>query len=139
MVLFLKLLVITTGVFFTVDAFWLYFVMNKFFIYKIAHLMTFTQHGVVMNYVTALIAYAILAVGLTWFVVMPLVNASYSVIFLNGAFLGLCMYGVYEFTNHATLTGWPLSFLCIDVMWGMMWCGLASVISVWIARYFSLV
>jgi uncharacterized membrane protein len=101
--------------------------------------MTFTQGGVVMNYASALAAYAILAVGLTWFVVMPLVHASYSVIFLNGAFLGLCMYGVYEFTNHATLTGWPLSFLCIDVIWGMFWCGMASVISVVIARYFSLI
>lgn len=101
--------------------------------------MTFTEHGVAMNYVSALAAYAILAVGLTWFVVMPLAHASYSVVFLNGAFLGLCMYGVYEFTNHATLTGWPSSFLCIDIMWGMVWCGSASVISVLIARYFSLV
>jgi len=112
--------------------------MNKFFLYKIAHLMKLSRGGIVMNYASALAAYGILSAGLTWFVVMPLLHASYNVIFLNGAFLGLCMYGVYEFTNHATLAAWPLSFSCIDILWGMAWCGLASVISVWISRYFCL-
>ena len=32
--------------------------------------------------------------------------------------LGLCVYGVYETTNYATLTNWPIYMLVADTLWG---------------------
>jgi uncharacterized membrane protein len=47
-------------------------------------------------------------------------------IILKGAFLGFCMYGVYDFTNYATLKDWPLKMTLVDVMWGSFLCALLS-------------
>jgi uncharacterized membrane protein len=32
--------------------------------------------------------------------------------------LGMGIYGVYEFTNLATLSNWPLSLVIMDTLWG---------------------
>jgi len=32
--------------------------------------------------------------------------------------LGLCVYGIYDTTNYATLYKWNLNFACIDTIWG---------------------
>lgn len=133
---FLQLLGITAAVFCTVDALWLYCVINRFCIQQISHLMVPLGSGFVMHYPSVILAYALLVFGLTWFVVKPFLYVQYTVIFLNGALFGLCMYGIYEFTNHATLRGWPLSFLTVDVVWGTFWCGMASVIAIFVAHYF---
>ncbi len=135
MMLFLQAWLITTVLFLAGDCVWLVGVMNKFFVYQIRHLMNVTPHGTIINYISALCAYIIISTGLTWFIVVPLLRTSYINIFLNGAFLGFCLYGVYEFTNHATLKGWPLLFLNVDILWGTVWCGIASVLSVLAVRY----
>lgn len=137
--IFLILWLITTTVFLIGDVPWLYFIMNKFFIPQIQHLMNITQQGTVINYASAFFGYILATAALTWFVIMPLAKAPLMTIFLHGAFLGFCMYGVYEFTNHATLAQWPITFLIIDIMWGTLWCGLASIISVMIARYTNVI
>lgn len=132
---FIKAWSVTTAVFFAGDSAWLYFVMNRFFVPQIKHLMNVSGSGVHINYVSALCAYLLLSTALTLFVVVPLVEKSTLTIFLNGAFLGLSLYGVYEFTNHATLAQWPLSFLAVDLVWGALWSGMVSVISVILLRY----
>lgn len=104
--------------------------MNRFLVPKIHHLMNVTHSGASINYLSALFAYLLLSTALTVFVVVPLVNAPTRIIFLYGAFLGFCIYGVYECTNYATLYNWPLSFLVVDIMWGTGWSGLAAVMSV---------
>ena len=37
---------------------------------------------------------------------------------LNMFILGFIIYGVYETTNHATITNWPLFMVFIDTLWG---------------------
>lgn len=38
--------------------------------------------------------------------------------------LGLCVYGVYDSTNYATLERWDLKVATLDTMWGgiLFWC-----------------
>lgn len=127
---------ITTIVFCAGDLLWIYAVMNSYFVPRIAHLMNITESGYAINYSAALFAYILLTAGLCWFVVMPGIKAPYNTIFLNGALFGLCVYGVYDCTNYASLKGWPLSFACVDVAWGMVWCGATSVLTIFIMRYF---
>ena len=37
---------------------------------------------------------------------------------LDAFLLGLAVYGVYETTNYATLTNWPIYLLIVDTLWG---------------------
>ena len=37
-----------------------------------------------------------------------------------GALFGLVVYGVYDFTNYATLRQWPLVLAFADVAWGVV-------------------
>ncbi len=127
---FLKAWLITSAVFFVGDLLWIYSVMNRLLVPKIHHLMNVSHSGVSINYGAALFAYLFLSIALTVFVVVPLIHAPLETIFLHGALLGLCMYGIYECTNYATLYNWPLSFLLIDISWGTLWSGFAAVISV---------
>lgn len=129
---FFKIWLVTALIFLLGDFLWLSLIMNKFFVPQIKHLMNATSHGVVVNYVSALAAYLLVSWALAWFVVMPMFQESLTVVGLNGALLGFCLYGVYEFTNHATLNGWPFSFLVVDVLWGTLWCGAVSAITVWV-------
>src|SRR5438477_13176099 len=127
---------ITTIVFCTGDLLWIYAVMNSYLVPRIAHLMSIAESGYAINYSAAFIAYILLTIGLCWFVLMPCIKMPYITIFLNGLLFGLCVYGVYDCTNYAILKNWPLSFACIDVAWGAMWCGVTSVITIFIMRYF---
>ena len=130
-----KNIIVTISVFLVGDILWLSCIMKPFFVPKIKHLMNASDIGI--NYGVALLAYILISAALVWFVVIPLRAESLINLFLNGAFLGLCMYGVYECTNYATLAGWPLSFFMIDIIWGTVWCGLVSAIAVLILRLWS--
>lgn len=130
MIHFFKSWLVTNVVFFCGDVVWLYAVMNRFLVPKIKHLMNVSPSGVMIHYGAAFCAYILLSTALTVFVVVPFVDATTRTIFLYGAFLGLCMYGIYECTNYATLYNWSLTFLVVDILWGTIWSGLAAVVSI---------
>ena len=134
---FLKTWTVTTILFFIGDIVWLYCVMNRFFVPHIKHLMNSSNNGIVINYLSALLAYMLISSALSIFVVVTHMQDSLSSIFVHGAFLGLCLYGVYELTNYAILHNWPLSFLIVDIVWGTLWCGIVSLASVALIRYFK--
>ena len=74
----------------------------------------------------AAIVYALLALGTTFFIVPKM--TSLGMAFLWGALLGLIIYGVYDFTNYATIANWPLKFLFVDWAWGTVSGGLVATI-----------
>jgi len=47
---------------------------------------------------------------------------------LLGALLGLCAYGTYDFTNLATLKGWPVIVTVVDLAWGTFITAVISVV-----------
>jgi uncharacterized membrane protein len=73
-----------------------------------------------------LVTWALLALGTQYFVISKSTD-KYSA-FLNGALLGLIIYGVYDFTNMATIKGWTHSFLLQDIAWGTVLCGFIAYI-----------
>lgn len=68
-----------------------------------------------------LIAWSFLAFGVEYFAVQQ--ASSKSNAFIKGALLGAVIYGVYDFTNMATIKGWTHSFLTQDLLWGTVLCG----------------
>jgi len=72
-------------------------------------------------WVSAAIAYFLLALGIYLFIVRPeLTNfkPDYLIIFLKGLALGLIIYGVYNGTNKATINEWGTKESIIDTVWG---------------------
>jgi uncharacterized membrane protein len=47
--------------------------------------------------------------------------------FIWGALFGVTVYSVYDLTNRATLRRWPLKLVFIDILWGGVICGNATV------------
>lgn len=72
------------------------------------------------NLPVAAIFYLLYVVGIVIFVVLPAVGSGSWLTALGlGALLGLVAYGTYDFTNLATLRGWPVTLSFIDVTWGI--------------------
>jgi uncharacterized membrane protein len=62
-------------------------------------------------YVSAFITYLLLTFAIYYFAVKPksIINALY---------LGLCIYGVYNLTNLATINKWGVREAILDTLWG---------------------
>ena len=66
---------------------------------------------------SAFIVYIILITGLYYFVIGPNKTAK------EGAFFGLVVYGIFDFTNHAILDNYSLPLAIMDTIWGSILCG----------------
>jgi len=95
-------------------------------------------------YVSAIIAYSLMAIGLYFFVVNPVTTGkdiqkrNYVSIFFKGMLFGLVLYGVYDMTNVATIKSFGVKEACIDMTWGSILCGVMSVLSLFLLNYFNL-
>ena len=76
--------------------------------------------------------------GIIWFASLPAVAAGQpGQAFLTGCILGLLAYGTYEFTNFATLRGWSLQMVAVDVTWGSVLTGTSAWAGVLVVQAFS--
>lgn len=76
--------------------------------------------GIIANsrqfYLSALGVWLLLAFGVEYFVLPN--STSKKDAFINGALMGLLVYGVYDLTNLATILKWTPTFALQDVIWG---------------------
>ena len=80
-----------------------------------------------VNWTAALIFYLIYVVGISIFAIYPAVNkGSASNAILMGALFGIFTYATYDLTNLATMKGWPLNIVFIDILWGAFLSALVS-------------
>ncbi|MDZ4715121.1 MAG: DUF2177 family protein [Cytophagales bacterium] len=114
---FLKLVgsyFLTTLVFFAVDLLWLGVVAKGF--YK-KHLGGFLSDQV--NWTAAIIFYLLFIVGIFVFAILPAVEkSSLTKAIILGALFGFFTYATYDLTNLATMKGWPLTIVFVDIAWG---------------------
>lgn len=82
----------------------------------------------------AVIFYLIYAAAVSYFVVMPRMNASVSALFFTGAFFGIAAYAAYDLTNQATVKDWPIIVTMADMAWGAFATGTSAVIARALAR-----
>lgn len=117
-------------VFLAIDALWLGLVAPKFYKAQIGHLMADKP-----NLIAALVFYLIFIVGLVYFVLLPAVtNDSWVTAFANGALFGFVTYATYDLTNFATLKGWPITMVIVDLTWGLALSTSVSLISYFIIQ-----
>jgi len=126
----LILYVVTTAIFFAVDAVGLRVLIKPVFERHIAHLLADP-----FRVGPAIVFYLGYVAGVLWFVSVPALRAGDPVAALiGGAALGLMAYGTYEFTNYATLRDWSISQVAIDMAWGGVLTGFSAWAGVLIAR-----
>lgn len=65
-----------------------------------------------INYIGAALCYIFLVFVLYYFILSKKREI------FDAFLLGICVYGVYEATNYATLTNWPLYMVFMDTLWG---------------------
>ena len=126
----LKLYIFTIPIFFAIDILWLGIIAKN--VYK-KYLGNFLSDQV--NWVAALIFYLIFIAGIIIFAVLPAIEKDSmlrAIIF--GALFGFFTYATYDLTNLATLKGWPVPIVIIDMIWGMVLSGVVSTASFFIAK-----
>ena len=80
-----------------------------------------------MGRVGALV-HLLLGLGLIFFAICPS-DEQRSMPLLNGAFLGLVVFGIFDGTNYCLFgpTVYPMGFVLKDVAWGTFNCAVSSV------------
>jgi uncharacterized membrane protein len=66
----------------------------------------------VINYKGVILSYLFIILSIYYF----FVNQKLSL--FSMFLLGLFIYGIYEFTNYATLKKWPIQMVFFDTLWG---------------------
>jgi uncharacterized membrane protein len=122
---------LTFVVFFIVDMAWLGFIAKD--LYK-KYLGDFLSEQV--NWTAAVVFYLLFIVGVFIFAIMPSVekNSVVSAVTL-GALFGFFTYATYDLTNLATLKGWPITIVFIDILWGSVLTAIVSTAGFYIVKY----
>jgi uncharacterized membrane protein len=63
---------------------------------------------------------------------------SYASLAIDGAVLGLVLYGVYDFTNLAIFTKWSWIGTIVDILWGTALYAMSVTATTWICRRLKL-
>jgi uncharacterized membrane protein len=75
--------------------------------------------------------------GVLWFASIPALQSGQpSHAFVAGFVLGLLAFGTYEFTNFATLRGWVIQMVAVDVVWGGVLTGTSAWVGVSVVKAF---
>lgn len=112
--LYIKAYIATAMVFFALDYVWLSRMAGTFYRDQIGSMMLDQPRlGV------AAVFYILYVAGIVVFAVVPALRGeSVTTALLLGALLGCMAYGTYDITNYATLRGWPMAVLLVDIAWG---------------------
>jgi uncharacterized membrane protein len=107
------------------DAVWLGLVMSGFYRDQLAAIGRIENGRFAPNWPAAVVVYLLLGAGLALFAVPRASSVGSAAGW--GALLGLVIYGVYDFTNVATLKQYPLTLALVDVAWGAVAASLGAV------------
>lgn len=121
---------LTMVVFLIIDMAWLGWIAKN--LYQ-KYLSSFLTDKV--NWLAAFIFYLIYVVGISVFAIYPSINkdsALYAA--LMGGLFGFIAYATYDLTNLATLKGWPLTIVFIDIAWGVFLTATVSLSGFYISK-----
>lgn len=128
---YLKLYVLTVPVFFVIDLLWLGVLARPFYREQLAGFL-----GDGFNWRAAVFFYLVYIVGILAFAVVPALDKdAWQQALVWGALFGFFTYATYDLTNLATLPGWPLKMVIVDILWGTSLCAIVSTASYFIGRW----
>ena len=125
--------ILTTIVFFAIDMVWLGFIAKNIYRKYLGALLSDT-----VNWGAAIIFYLIFIAGIFIFVIHPSMEKQSVLRAIGlGALFGFIAYATYDLTNYATLKGFPLNIVFIDLAWGAVLTSLVSMAGFYIVRLVS--
>ncbi|BBO34615.1 DUF2177 family protein [Lacipirellula parvula] len=121
-----------------VDVLWIGVLMKSFYLGQIGEIARREGGSLTPRWGAALLVYLVIPAGLILFV-RPLLAEESRLItaLIHGAIFGFILYGVYDFTNLATLEKWTVRMTLVDVAWGMTLCGSMSVVMALLERWLA--
>lgn len=123
--IFLKLYAVAFTSFMVIDLLWLGVIARSFYRSQLGHLMRAD-----VNWAAAVAFYLVFVLGIVVLVVRPAMEReSLGQALLLGALFGLVTYAAYDLTNLATLEGFPVQMVVVDMIWGMTLCSGISAIT----------
>ena len=114
--------------FMVLDGLWLGVVMAGYYREQLAAIGRIENGGFVPNWPAAFAVYVFLGLGLAMLAVPRATDVVSAAAY--GALFGLVVYGVYDFTNVATLRQYPLQLALVDLAWGTVASAVGAV-AVW--------
>ena len=108
------LYMLSFGAFIVLDGLWLGLIAKKLYAEQLGKLMTDQ-----VRWAAAGLFYLLFIGFLIYFVIAPaLQDGSMKTALVRGALFGLATYATYDLTNYATLKGFPLTIVIVDLAWG---------------------
>ncbi|HEY1037496.1 MAG TPA: DUF2177 family protein [Candidatus Paceibacterota bacterium] len=113
----LKQFALAFALFIAADYVWLSAIASKLYTENLGKLLRLGADGKMQAIIpSALLVYVALAAGVAYFI-LPKASGPASAALVGAAF-GAITYAVYELTNHALVSGWPLKIVIVDILWG---------------------
>ncbi len=69
-----------------------------------------------LRWASVVIVYLLLAFAIAWVFVNHIRSIKDAIVY--GGSVGAIMYGFYDATNYATLSGWTVEMAIVDTLWG---------------------
>lgn len=108
------LYLLALGVFVVFDGVWLGAIAKKLYATELKGLMTDQ-----VKWGAAVLFYLLFIGFLIYFAISPALQAQgLGLAMQRGALFGFATYATYDLTNYATLKGFPLKIVVIDLLWG---------------------
>ncbi len=112
--MYIKVIITALIIFLVIDFIWLGAIANRLYQQQLGPILKDQ-----FNLVPAIIFYIVFVIGLSIFVIIPgIESGSILRLLLLGALYGFVTYATYDLTNYATLKGFPLNIVIIDLIWG---------------------
>ncbi len=119
-----------TAVFIVVDLIWIVLVVLDTYEREIGDMLSDSPNGAAAG-----IFYIGYIAGILLLASLPAVEkGTWKVAAINGAALGAIAYGTYSVTNYAVLTGWTMTLVVTDTVWGAFITALCAVVAFLVAR-----
>jgi uncharacterized membrane protein len=120
----------TLGAFLVLDALWLGVVARRFYAAELGEMLRDDP-----RWGAAGLFYLIYVLGVVVLVVLPALEArSPTRALALGALLGLVAYAAYDLTNLATLKGFPVRMVVVDLAWGTVLTGAVAWVGFLVGR-----
>lgn len=113
--------VLTGLAFALIDSVWLRTMYSRLYQPELGEILGGLRLGPAIGF------YLLYIAGMIWFAVGPaLANGRWQTALVQGAMLGCLCYATYDLTNFATLKIWSLKVTLLDILWGTLLTGSAS-------------
>lgn len=125
----LKLFLVGVPVFVAIDYVWLAIIAKRYYLTSLAPFIKVENGSLVVNFGGAAVVYVVAVLAIIAFVLPRSTTVGEAA--LIGALLGFVMYAFYDFTNYATLNGYPLTLALVDTAWGTLLFASVAAILFW--------